>query len=65
MSDRTLWHRVPQSTQARRVERQGVLALIALPFLLVIGLAVGSVIGTWWHDKRKNRRRECVAGREL
>ncbi len=50
MSDRSLRHRAPQSTPARRAERQGVLALIALPCLLVIGLAVGSVIGTWWHD---------------
>ncbi|WP_165979713.1 hypothetical protein [Kocuria rosea] len=45
-----------------------MLALIALPFLLafliwfavrsdnvllMIGLAIGPVIGTWWRDKRK------------
>ena len=47
------------------------MALIALPFMLAfliwfavrtdnvllgIGLAVGSVLGTWWHDKRGVRR---------
>ncbi|MFI7744322.1 hypothetical protein [Kocuria rhizosphaericola] len=56
----------------RRAERQGLLALIALPFLLAfliwfavrtdnvvlaIGLAVGLWGGTWLDGKRKARRR--------
>ncbi|MGQ1798054.1 hypothetical protein ACT4S5_13090 [Kocuria oceani] len=57
----------------RRSERQGLLALIALPFLLVflvwfavrtdnvllgIGLAVGTGVGMWADGKRKARRRQ-------
>ena len=72
MSTRTPRHRAPQSAQARRAEGQGLLALIALPFLLAfliwfavhtdnvllaIGLAVGVWGGMWWHDKRKARKK--------
>ena len=71
MSGRTPRHRAPQSAEARQAERQIVLAIIALPFLLAfliwfavrtdnvflgIGLAIGSVIGTWWRDRRKARK---------
>ena len=77
MSTRTPRHRAPQSAQARRAEGQGLLALIALPFLLAfliwfavrtdnvllgIGLAIGSVIGTWWRDKRKARKKANAGG---
>jgi hypothetical protein len=65
-------HRAPQTAQARRAERQGLLALIALPFLLAfliwfavrtdnvllgIGLAVGVWGGMWLDGKRKARKR--------
>ena len=77
MSTRTPRHRAPQSAQARRAEWQGLLALISLPFLLAfliwfavrtdnvllgIGLAIGSVIGTWWRDKRKVRKKAHASG---
>lgn len=73
MSTRAPRHRAPQSAEARRAERQGVLALIALPFLLAfliwfavrtdnvllgIGLAVGVWGGMWLDGKRKARRRQ-------
>ncbi|WP_272027655.1 hypothetical protein [Kocuria rosea] len=75
MKEHTPRHRAPRSAQARWSEWQGVLALIALPFLLAfliwfavrtdnvvfaVGMTVSAVIGTWWHDKRKSRTKERV-----
>lgn len=72
MSRRAPRHRAPQSAEVRRVERQGIQALIALPILLVfliwlavrtdnvllgIGLAVGMWGGMWLDGKRKARKK--------
>ena len=72
MSTRTPRHRAPQSAQARRAEGQGLLALIALPFLLafliwfavhtdnvlLVGLsAIGGLIGMRISGKWRVRRR--------
>lgn len=72
MSTRTPRHRASQSVEVRRAERQGLLALISLPFLLafliwfavrtdnvLLGIVsvVGAVIGTWISDKRKARKK--------
>ncbi|GEO96817.1 hypothetical protein [Kocuria turfanensis] len=72
MSTRTPRHRAPQSAEVRRTERQGLLALIALPFLLAfliwcavrtdsvllgVGLAVGVWGGMLLDGKRKARKR--------
>lgn len=73
MSERTPRHRAPQSAQVRRAERQGLLALISLPFLLafliwfavrtdnvllLVVSVIGAVLGTWTGDKRRARRRQ-------
>ena len=68
MSARTPRHRGPKTVQTRRTEREVVLVLIGIPFLiwfavhtdnvlLAIGLAVGVWGGMWWHDKRKARKK--------
>lgn len=77
MSARTPRHRAPQSAQARRAERQVVLALIALPIMLalliwfavstdnvvlLIASVIGAVIGTWIGDKRKARKKANAGG---
>ncbi|MEX5303248.1 hypothetical protein [Kocuria sabuli] len=73
MSECTPRHRAPQSAQVRRAERQGLLALISLPFLLAFPIwfavrtdnvlllivsAIGAVLGTGTGDKRRARRRQ-------
>ncbi|TDL46507.1 hypothetical protein [Kocuria rosea] len=77
MSTRTPRHRAPQSAQARRAERQVVLALIASPILLALLIwfavrtdnvvllivsVIGAVIGTWIGDKRKARKKANAGG---
>lgn len=68
MSARAPRHRGPKSVQARRAEREVVLALIAIPLLawfavhtdnvLLVGLsAIGALIGMRISGKWKGRRR--------
>ena len=59
-------------TARRKENLRGVLAVVgffacataaiwqAVPLLL--GPAVASFVGSWWHDKRRARRRERAAG---